>query len=206
MDEPVIGKLEDADIFARAVSLLLERQDDEARLVLSELPEADSIPRPTFNSIWGPRCDHREAIQPVSNALRAQVYNRDWWGCRYCNRKLVVPGMLELLTTVVPGFKGLLPGHHMPFGRTEPAVERVYPNVDHVHAVANGGAWLDTNNHVTACTPCNAKKSNRTGWVPNPIENVTHDWQGLVPAYRPLAARVDSIRRYHKNLFRDLGI
>jgi hypothetical protein len=121
----------------------------------------------------------------------------------------VVPGVLELPTTLCPGFFGLLPGHHMPFKRTEPAVERVYPNVDHVLAIAAGGACLDESNHVTACTPCNGKKSNRSGWKPGPI--VLDKWDGLTSSYQaPAEHALQVLRRririYHDPWMRELGI
>jgi hypothetical protein len=67
--------------------------------------------------------------------------------------------MLEVLRTLSPGFKGLLPGHRMAFAETAPAVERVYPNVDHVELRLH-----EPENLVTACTPCNSRRSNWLAW------------------------------------------
>ena len=92
----------------------------------------------------------------------------------------------------------------MPYAATERAVERVYPNVDHVHPVSKGGAWVDEANHVTACTPCNTKKSDGAGWLPGEI--LRDDWDGLMSAYRDLTERVYSRKTYHLKWFRDLGI
>jgi hypothetical protein len=124
-------EVEDADIFARAVTALIERRDDEARTILSTLPKQDPIAAPSFVTSLAV-APQRNKMQPLSESVKARVYDRDGWRCRYCTRKLVVPGILSLLTSVSPGFKGLLRGHHMPYDRTEPAVERVYPNVDHI--------------------------------------------------------------------------
>lgn len=53
----------------------------------------------------------------------------------------------------------------MPAATTHPAANRVYPNVDHVQAWSLGGAWDDLGNLLTACTPCNERKSNNLGWL-----------------------------------------
>jgi len=196
---------EDADIFERAVRCLLAGQAGEAAEVLSTLAKDDPVKRPRFESSNSPPGLERAKRENLNNAIRARVYRRDGWRCRYCRRKLVVPGILELITTLCPGFNGLRPGHHMPYASTELAVERVYPNVDHVHAVAKGGPWLDEANHVTACTPCNASKNDRSGWVPGEI--VQDGWDGLTSLYRALAERVvDGRQSYHVKWFRDIEI
>jgi hypothetical protein len=96
----------------------------------------------------------------------------------------------------------------MPFDRTEAAVERVYPNVDHILAVSNGGSWHDENNQATACTKCNARKSNWLGWHPGPI--ISDEWDGLKSVYRLLEARynadVAKAHQYHVDWFRALGV
>jgi len=104
-------------------------------------------------------------LQPLylTPAIRAQVFASDNWCCRYCARKLVHPGILLLLGEIFPEFRGLKSGHHMPKETTEPAVVRVYPEVDHVNAVSLGGTWRDLDNLVAACTPCNELKNNY--WV-----------------------------------------
>lgn len=201
MDTSIV---EDADIISNAVRLILEGHDSEAALALGTLTLGDPVPTPRFTSVTENKYFGSTLIEPLTTLMRVQIYERDGWRCRYCTRKLIVAGVLEILTSLCPGFKGLLPGHHMPFDRTEHAVERVYPNVDHVHAVSRGGAWLDPNNHVTACTPCNAKKSDKSGWNPGSI--VKDDWDGLVSSYRPLANRLDHIRPYHRWWFRALDV
>ena len=73
-----------------------------------------------------------------------------------------------------------------------------------VEAVSRGGAKLESHNHVTACTPCNELKGNRSGWIPGAIHK--DEWDGLVSLYRPLAKRLENVRQYHNDWFRDLKI
>jgi len=197
---------QDAEIFASAVKMLIARHDVEARAILATLTKDDPIASPQFPTSLAID-PHPSKEKALSRAVKAGVYERDGWRCRYCTRKLIVPGILSLLTYVCPGFKGLLPGHHMPYDRTEPAVERVYPNVDHILPLSGGGSCLD-DNLATACTKCNAKKSSWLGWQPGPSS--PDEWDGLKSAYRALADRHDDdvwkTRRYHLDWFRALSI
>ena len=196
---------EDADIIAEAVALLLEHRVDEARSHLSSLSPLDTVPLPAFDATKASDRPTRSKPQPLGNTMRARVYKRDGWRCRYCHRKLVLPPVLELLTSLCPGFKGLLPGHHMPSEKTEPAVLRVYPNVDHIQAVAVGGSWRDQANHVTACTPCNTRKSDRLGWVPAE-PRLYDDWDGLTRLYGLLAEHAAPLTTYHRRWLKALGM
>ena len=198
------SRREDADVFAYAVGLLLDQRDDEAAQQLATLSVVDPMPLPPFVSTIDGSSGERKSKESVTTSDRATTFARDGWRCRYCHRKVVVPGILEILTTLCPGFKGLLSGHHMPDDQTARAVGRCYPNVDHMQAVSRGGAWRDPNNHVTACTPCNERKKHYLGWTPGPIEK--DEWDGLVSAYRPLANRLSEIRAYHLDWFKALKI
>jgi hypothetical protein len=204
---------EDADIIAQAVSLLLEQRDEEACAALRMLSKADNVP-PYVPAVIAVVEKAREPVQkpkfePLSNLIRASTYWRDGWRCAYCGRKLVIQGILELLTTLCPGFLGLLRGQHMPYARTEPAVERVYPCVDHVNPLALGGVCLDPSNHVAACIPCNARKNNYLGWTPRPRE--CDSWDGLSTAYEALVNRVNddlspTRKKYHRDWLRNLRL
>jgi hypothetical protein len=196
--------LEDADIFGRAVGLLLEGRDDAAQMVLKMLASEDPIAAPVFDVNVVIEARERARAEQLNNHIRARIYKRDGWRCRYCSRKLVLPAVLELLRVLCPGFRGLLPGHHMPGAETEPAAERVYPNVDHIHPVSKGGAWRVDGNHVTACTPCNTRKSDRAGWLP--MDPVPAEWDGLTQSYFGLAQRAGQITRYQREWFKALGI
>ncbi|MGA9018013.1 MAG: hypothetical protein WB438_03640 [Candidatus Cybelea sp.] len=168
----------DADIIAAAVGQLLQRRDGEAASTLTKLPRLDPMPRSEAKGTERIAVPRQRV--PLKKVEMARIFVRDDWRCRYCGRKLVFPYVLELLRVLCPGFKGLLPGHHMPFADTEPAVERVYPNVDHVEPRLHV-----PENLVTACTPCNTRKSDWLGWpLPRPIAH--ERWDGLWPSYRAL--------------------
>src|SRR5262249_15636633 len=92
--------------------------------------------------------------------------------------------VIELIGRLCPEEFPFPPGHHMPRGLTHPAAERVYPNVDHVQALAVGGAALDLGNLIAACTPCNEEKGDRLGW--ERVELERDDWDGLSSKCRPL--------------------
>ncbi len=165
----------DADIIAAAVGQLLQWRDGEAASTLATLPRIDPMPRSETKG--SKRMVAPLERLPLTKIEMARVYVRDGWRCRYCARKLVFHYVLELLRMVSPGFKGLLKGHHMPFADTEPAVERMYPNVDHVEPRLHA-----PENLVTACTPCNTRKSDWLGWPPpGPITD--NGWDGLWPSY-----------------------
>jgi len=89
----------------------------------------------------------------------------------------------------------------MPKHDTEPAVNRVYPNVDHVHPDSLGGGH-DDDNLVAACTTHNESKGNRSGWILLPP--VRDDWRGLVESCRALAERAGNYD--DKGWFKVLGI
>ena len=198
------SRVEDADTIAHGARLLLDGRDDEAARALATLPFDDPVPATRFVSTTGVTYEGAPTKGSLDNSDRIALYDRDGWRCRYCGRKVVVAGVLEILTSLSPGFRGLLPGHRMPSKSTEPGVSRVYPNVDHIQAVSRGGARLELHNHVTACTKCNEHKGNRSGWTPGPIEK--DEWDGLVSLYRPLANRLEKVRAYHNDWFRDLKI
>jgi hypothetical protein len=93
----------------------------------------------------------------------------------------------------------------MPRGRTHPAAERVYPNVDHVQAFSVGGTALELANLITACTPCNERKGDRLGWAHVELER--DDWNGLIAAYgRLLEIAGGSITPTHRDWMRALSI
>ena len=196
--------LEDADIISQSARSLLDGHDLEAAQALATLLSLDPLPAPRFAPSKEVTFDGAESKGALTNAIRIGVYDRDGWRCRYCGRKVVVAGVLEILTSLSPGFKGLLLGHHLRTGETVPGIRRVYPAVDHVEAVSRGGAKLESHNHVTACTPCNELKGNRSGWIPGAIHK--DEWDGLVSLYRPLAKRLENVRQYHNDWFRDLKI
>lgn len=197
-----MGLLDEAGTVAHAVAALIERRNEDARMLLRALPRLDPVPPPPVDMtaanerIGGKRV----AIPP---ALRAQTYQRDRWQCRYCGRRVVVPGVLQVVGAICP-LEFPFPSHNMPGGRTHPAAVRLYPNVDHVHAGSVGGWALAEENLITACTRCNELKSDRLGW--SALAQLGEGWDGLTGSYKALVQRADDTGRYHRDWFKRLGI
>jgi hypothetical protein len=196
---------EDGIVLARAVDLLLDGRACDAQVALASLPTVDPVPA-------SPVEDH-VATAPVERLPRpsmrttdlAAVLQRDGWRCHYCGRRLLVPGVIELIGVLCAEQFPFPPGHNMPVARTHPAAIRVYPNVDHVHAGSLGGDWHDHANLIAACTPCNERKSNRLGWTTAPP--TLDEWDGLVSRYRALAELAGTpVRRYHIDWLRALRV
>lgn len=197
--------VEDAIILEAAVRLVLEQRVAEARAELRTLSVEDPMPHPVVDAKTAAARPIARIPRPsVNRSLLATVLQRDGWTCRYCGRKLVVAGVIELIGTLCPIEFPFPPGHHMPVGRTQPAANRVYPNADHVHAGSLGGDWHDPANLVAACTPCNERKSDMLGWTAG--ANADGQWKGLTEYYRVLAESTGTVRSYHAAWLRTLGL
>ena len=196
--------IDDALILALAVRLLLENRDADAHTELLRLSIVDPIGAPAISQETLPSDGGRYKRPAVKPAELAAVLMRDGWRCRYCGRRLVVPGVIELVGALCPEQFPFPAGHHMPAGRTHPAAIRMYPNVDHVEAGSVGGRWADDTNLVAACTPCNELKSDKGGWkVETPVID---EWDGLVGCYRALVSKAGTMRPYHQNWMRALCV
>lgn len=139
-----------------------------------------------------PRPKLREADQAV-------IYERDSWTCRYCGTKLVLRPILELVAALCPAELPYL-NDHMPADKTHPVFLEQTPVIDHRDPGARSGRWLDKDNLLTACDPCNRSKGDFSlealGWEPIPPPDPT--WDGMVPLYRKLwEAAGQPQRGYH---------
>lgn len=152
----------------------------------------------------------RREIEPrrsVGRTQRCRIWIRDHFRCRYCSGKVIPNSLLELLSDIYPddfpynlNWKG---------GITHPAFEARAAMADHVVPGSAGGAWLDDENLVTACNPCNSIKADFTleqlGWELQPIAN--DDWDGLTKYYIRLWRAAGSPKPdYHRRWMRDLGV
>jgi hypothetical protein len=192
---------EDGLIIERAVRLFINAEYTAARDELLKLSSFDPVLPPKFTTLR--RASIKRRPRPaVTPAGLVPILRRDSWCCRYCGRRLVVAGVLELLGALAPAEFPFPRGHHLPKARTHPAAIRAYPEVDHVHAGSAGGDWANPDNLVAACVPCNEKKSDHDGWK---VSRITHeDWCGLADLYRPLLLRAGVQRRYHTDWLRAL--
>ncbi|HYM44780.1 MAG TPA: HNH endonuclease [Solirubrobacteraceae bacterium] len=78
-------------------------------------------------------------------------------------------------------------------GQVHPAYLLVSTSLDHVDPGGRGGSWLDEDNLVTACWPCNTGKADlrleEVGWTLLGEEEVRSDWDGLSGATNALWER-----------------
>jgi HNH endonuclease len=175
----------DALILKAAAGCILDNRLPDAAALLRGLQRDDPLPLPEVTStMYSLLSGATEGGSPPAVPLRARVLEAGCWCCEYCDRRLVVPGVIELIGRLFP-HEFPFSSHHMPTTRTHPAAIRVYPNIDHVIAKSVGGKLVDSNNLVAACTPCNERKSNRGGWDPSGVIREA-DWKGITDDYRRL--------------------
>lgn len=114
-----------------------------------------------------------------TQAQALRIFRRDGFVDRYSGQRLVFPGVLRLLSRLLPNE---FPFHqNWKMAGTHPAYWELFPTIDHVVPVARGGADSDVN-WVTTSMVRNAAKSNWTleelGW-PVCAAGSLADWDGL---------------------------
>lgn len=131
----------------------------------------------------------RERVRAIGRERAVAVFRRDHWACCYCGRLLVHANVLEHVARLVGDVFPWV-SHHMPKAGTHPAIERLYPNVEHVLPLARGGDNSDENVRA-CCTPCNEWKGDCTpeeaSLTPQPVGA---GWDGLEPLLVPLRAHL----------------
>jgi hypothetical protein len=132
-----------------------------------------------------------------------RVFLRDGFVDRYSGQRLVFPGMLRLLSRLMPQELPFHPNWKMT--ETHVAYWELFPTIDHVHPIARGGADGEAN-WVTTSMLRNSAKANWTlselGWSLHPPGSVT-DWDGLMRRFLELVDADRSVldqsylRRWH---------
>lgn len=131
----------------------------------------------------------RYPVEPVLRPTRvippleaARVFVRDGFLDRYSGERLVFPGVLRLLSHLMPREFPFHPGWKR--GVVHPAYWDLYPTIDHIIPVARGGPsdpWPE--NWVTTSMRRNAAKADWTldelGWSIHPAGSLA-DWDGLL--------------------------
>lgn len=141
-------------------------------------------------SMQGIAFQKREAPKRRSPRAKdlAAIYDRDRYLCRYCGTKTVLTPVMHLLSKAFPE---QFPFHpNWKTTETHPAYWALSATHDHVVPISRGGDSLDHSNIVTACWPCNTRKS---GLLIEDIGFVLREpeespWRGLADLYRPLWA------------------
>lgn len=129
-------------------------------------------------------------IRPsLSPGMKAKVWMRDNFTCRYCESRTIPPIVLQVLSSM---YTNAFPYHpNWKTIRTHPAYWKVSASVDHVKAGSIGGDWRSETNLVTACWSCNQMKSNvdAAHGVWNLLDVAAAGWDGLTGSY-PILWRI----------------
>ncbi|MCB1052715.1 MAG: HNH endonuclease [Acidobacteria bacterium] len=114
-----------------------------------------------------------------TNYQAMQVFWRDGFIDRYTGRKLLFPGVLRLLSLVMPEAFPFHPNWKM--SETHMAFWEMFPTIDHVEPIARGGA-NEASNFVCCSMLTNGAKANWTlaelGWTLHPAGD-PKAWDGL---------------------------
>lgn len=125
----------------------------------------------------------------LSRQLRASIYVRDRWLCRYCGVEILFSPALKLFDDLAPGH-----GYYSTHGSRPTMAKLLFDRcacVDHIQCVRALGE-NDPQNLVAACWSCNLQKSASCddSWRERliPIERLspTPGWDGLVGIMRRL--------------------
>jgi 5-methylcytosine-specific restriction endonuclease McrA len=145
----------------------------------------------------------RRRATPI--AVKVAIHRRDSWTCRYCRARTIAPPVLRFLSEVCPDEFPYHPNWRA--GQVHPAYLLVSASLDHVDPGGRGGSWLDEDNLVTACWPCNTGKADlrleEVGWAILSEADVRRDWDGLSSATNSLwerAGRPDIYRDWRRAL------
>ncbi|WP_217999428.1 HNH endonuclease [Rhodococcus wratislaviensis] len=124
----------------------------------------------------------------------AAIYDRDRYLCRYCGVKTILTPVMRLLSA---NFPAQFPFHpNWKTTDTHPAYWSLSATHDHVVPLSHGGDPLDAGNIVTACWPCNSRKSglllDDVGFVLRGREESR--WRGLADLYPSLWVSTDTTK------------
>ncbi len=142
-------------------------------------------------AVVGQRRIEIERRRALPTVLKVAIHRRDSWTCRYCRAKTIAPPVLRFLSEIYPDE---FPYHpNWKAGQVHPAYLLVSTSLDHVDPGGRGGSWLDQDNLVTACWPCNTGKADlrlaEVGWTLLSEGEVRSDWDGLTGATNALWER-----------------
>ncbi|MEI7990548.1 MAG: HNH endonuclease [Chloroflexota bacterium] len=127
-----------------------------------------------------------------------QLFLRDGFIDRYSGEKLVFPGLLRLLSVLLPNEFPFHPNWKM--SETHRMYWELFPTVDHIVPMARGGLDEEAN-WVTTSMLLNSAKSNWTlaelNWSLFPVGNL-QTWDGLINLFIQL---VDKFPQYKNHKY-----
>ena len=125
-------------------------------------------------------------LEKPPRAVKAAVFARDHYHCRYCGRKVILTPVMRLLSRLYPDDFPYHPSWRV--DSTHPAFTSASATLDHVVPVSHGGHPVDPDNLVTACWTCNRRKGDLSldelGW--SLVEPDDPTWTGLADLFEPL--------------------
>jgi hypothetical protein len=133
------------------------------------------------------------------------MYTRDRYVCRYCGTRVIDLRVLEALAIASLPYGAIFSkAKNWRFADTHPAFWWQSGSNDHLVARSRGGDVKDLDNLVTACWPCQHRKSNYTlaelGWKVREVKpgaptlgSTLAEWDGLVELLEPLKAMAAKI-------------
>jgi hypothetical protein len=178
--------LDDAQRLRLAAELFTINRDEDARTVLRSLSnerkrqKARCLKAKSGDMAFG----HGSRVsykRPDGFAILAAA----GWRCIYCGQRVVMAHLMELLSLRAPDLLPFSPAHRFKESFTHPAVVRCQPAIDHLESGARSGRWLDLDNLVAACAPCNEQKND--GLAPPLVPHVIDHWDGGSALFEALA-------------------
>jgi 5-methylcytosine-specific restriction endonuclease McrA len=103
----------------------------------------------------------RKGIKPK---VAVEVYRRDRWMCRWCNKPVIFPPVMKYLEGELrkSGNDTRLSYYHKNWSRAHaPLLDLLGAEIDHVEAFSAGGSD-EIKNLVTSCHKCNIRKHTAT--------------------------------------------
>lgn len=189
-----------ADVLREAVSALATHGAEAARVALEPIArltwlERYALRRPTRPI--APQSLDGGGKRSFSIARSAATFVHDGFRCWHCSRRVVSRSIAVLLHDVYPS--GVPYNVHYKHGFIHPLFWTNVAEADHLKPGSSGGSWDDPSNHVTACSLCNAKKSNAEPERLTAHTGKSEAWDGLLSLYRDAWIRADRPRRrYHE--------
>lgn len=158
-------------------------------LVEKDLPKAAEIAR--LNWPFEPREVHSRQYSPKQ---LVRLFTRDGFCDRYSGKRLVHPGMLRLLSILLP--QEFPFQEHWKMTETHMAFWELFPTLDHVTPISRGGADREEN-WVTTSQLRNSAKSSWTleelGWQLLGINSLPM-WDGLTSRFMELVSLSEDLQ------------
>jgi hypothetical protein len=149
------------------------------------LKGSDEIARQQLGTVlnWSLPGEPSRSNRSISERTQIQIFRRDKFTCRYCNRRTVIVPLLRLLSIA---FTDIFPYHpNWRMDKCHLGYWRDVASCDHVIPIARMGT-SQPENLITACYMCNSIKQNwlveELRWEIQPVAD-NSDWDGLSSYY-----------------------